>query len=289
MLSRSDDRLLGLIALRLGKGSGEDWCGSMSVPEPPELKSYVTSDTFRRMRVVMRSTLAFCALTFLGTSQMFAGTVTAGTARSLFGDCALFGCAQYYQQLYANDFFSGPVTITGITFFHTQDNSGNGVDPASYTFRLTTTSIPDNGLTADFWDNLGDESLLFYTGNLPSTMPFGSSLTITGTSFFYDPSLGNLLLSVEKSSRSGSNNAVYLDTDYGLVNMSRAVGADPAGSVQATNNYGYVTQFTTVDAPAPVLTPEPTTFVLVAGALFACGLSRLTRPTWSPSKSRLHC
>jgi hypothetical protein len=103
-----------------------------------------------------------------------------------------------YQQVYDSGLFSGPVSITGITFFKLNFLTGE-VAAANYTMSLSTTAAVVNGLSATLADNLGADNQAFFTGALGGPLGATGELALLGTAFPYDPTLGNLLLNVTMS------------------------------------------------------------------------------------------
>ncbi len=183
------------------------------------------------------------------------------------GNCFPFGCAYgtRYQQVYAASDFSGPLTISDITFYNMQPFAGT-IAPGTYTFYLSTTSAPVDGLDSNMANNVGADDALFavFAGG-GSAFP---SFTVSGAPFSYNPLNGNLLLDIFVSS--GNCCTVYLDARNGDANgvFSRMYdyGTGTAG-------YGLVTGFNKPAVPypppvAPLAVPEPSTYVMLAGGLW---------------------
>lgn len=161
-----------------------------------------------------------------------------------------FGITQY-QQLYSATAFSGPVTITGLTFFNTVINNGN-TTLAGGTFTLSLSTVGNavgtfNSLIAE-----GGDATQIYSGPLGS-VAFGDSFTLGGGSFGYNPGGGNLLLTVLIAGGSNSPGLVFPDADRTTL-FSRAW--DTGGET----NYGLVTRFNTA-------VPEPSSVILFGSAL----------------------
>src|SRR5262249_51789661 len=101
-----------------------------------------------------------------------------------------------YEQVYNAALFPGPLTVNAIGFFRTQFLLTGSFTGQTYTFRLTTSSKPVNGLDLDNGNaNVGLDEKLFAQMTLSGAAPNGE-LLITGTPFFYQPALGNLLLDI---------------------------------------------------------------------------------------------
>ena len=125
-----------------------------------------------------------------------AGTIVIGAPGNPFdGDCAPFGCAVEYQQVYGAGLFPGAITITGLTFFNDNFVPGSIAD-AEYTISLSSTTAAVDGLDATFANNLGSDNALFFSGGLGGPISPTNEFTISGTAFSYDPANGNLLLSI---------------------------------------------------------------------------------------------
>ena len=112
-----------------------------------------------------------------------------------------------YQQLYdASQFsnFSSGGFITQIIF--RPDAFAGGAFAATLPdmqINLSTTSVPDDGLSLVFANNIGPDDTVVFSGPLPLSSDFTGGvpkdfdivINLT-TPFFYDPSMGNLLLDV---------------------------------------------------------------------------------------------
>jgi hypothetical protein len=169
-----------------------------------------------------------------------------------------FATNNRYQQAYAASNFSGPVTITGITFFNTE-LPGAVFETADYTFTLSTSANPVNGLdTVDLNNNPGGDAALFASLNLSGAT--GASFTIVGTPFLYDPSNGPLLIDITRANQVVGSGTGYLDAMSGTAAgiFSRAHNYD-----SGFEDFGLVTRLETGDAAVP----EPVTLV-VWSALF---------------------
>ncbi len=150
----------------------------------------------------------------------FGGLLQAGITLGTVNDsnCIPWSCQDEfpgnYQQIYESGAFPSSIDIGSISFFNTYFNDGasQGLAQMDYSIYLAVTSqsVPDGTLPG------GD--VLFATGALGGgSFPFGSTLTFSGTPFSYDPTLGNLELTVLVSSESGPLSGVetYLDAEEG--------------------------------------------------------------------------
>ena len=153
------------------------------------------------MYKAIRFLLASTALAILAGSGMFcslaaANTVTIGTSNEANAD-PFYGeyYSGEYQQVYSSSLFSGPVEITGITFFcattPVSGCPGGTTINGGLTIDLSTTSAGINSLSLTYSANLGSNNALFFTGTVTNVLSF------TGGPFLYNPSQGNLLMDVD--------------------------------------------------------------------------------------------
>jgi hypothetical protein len=184
-------------------------------------------------------------------------SVTIGTPSVDGGNEYPFGSTiPAYQQVYAATDFSGPIVISGITFFNTTNPAGS-IDPATYQIELSTTSAAVNGLSATFASNYGSDNTTVFDGILSGSA--SPSFTIPTTSFQYNPSMGNLLLTIFQTG-STQTSTVFLDaysTDSGGL-FSRTYSFSGTTGANGEDGWGLVTEFDAV--------PEPSTYaMLIAG------------------------
>lgn len=209
---------------------------------------------------------AFLALSAFALSASAAGIVVGAPADVGTGNCFPFGCTSgdRYQQMYSASAFSGPISINSITFYNTAYSPGTIVE-GTYIFRLSTSPLTVLTIdTTSFAANVGADEALFALAFLSG--PAYPSFTVSGTSFAYDPSKGDLLMDIT-ASYSGSG-SVFLD--------SRNNGSG-TGIVSRYHNYGccfegwgLVTGFNVGGA-----VPEPATVALIPAGL--AGLMYLRR------------
>jgi len=149
----------------------------------------------------MRKLTIVCALAILilATGASYAGII--GLPSSPGGNAFPFGGSitenpTRYQQVYSGTAFSGPISIGTIQFF--RELAGDLVS-GTFTLGLSTTSVAVDALdTVNFDNNLGPDSQFFGSQVLPGG-PAPSVLSFTGAAFYYDPTLGNLLLDIQIS------------------------------------------------------------------------------------------
>jgi hypothetical protein len=170
-----------------------------------------------------------------------------------------------YQQVYSSSQFSGPITITNLEFFNTEDDSSATAMPSgNWQISLSTTSADWDTLSTSFSSNIGSDNTMVFNGNLSQPWTFGDTLSITlSTPFTYDPANGNLLMDVVGSGITDSSERIYFDTNgynNGGFNGNTFLGrVYSSGTVYVDSGYGLVTGFSTV--------PEPCTLLLLGSGL----------------------
>jgi hypothetical protein len=199
---------------------------------------------------------------------LIVGTTSPGT-----GNCLPFGCPNSniglgaplleYQQVYSSAAFTGPVTITGILFYNTQDLPGvNSITSGTYTLSLSTTSKAVSGLSSTLSSNIGADQTVIFSGTGGGIVPLGG-IEFAGGSFFYDPAKGNLLLDVALSAI-GANGGILLDTQPTSGNTTSSRAERTATGSGAIASSGLVTGFDTTASAS-----EPQT---VCSMLLACAV-----------------
>ena len=159
-----------------------------------------------------------------------------------------------YQQVYASsNFVLGPVLISEIDFFPIADSFGR-LNTGTFNIFLSTTSAAVDGLnTTDFDANRGADNTLFGSFALGGAAP--RTLAFTGPGFFYNPSIGNLLVDMRISITLGGD-----DVEFG------ANSGNAGGVYSRATNFG--TGFEGVGLQTRfVSTPEPASILLVATGL----------------------
>jgi hypothetical protein len=211
-------------------------------------------------RAACHSLAILCTLAglLLSSSLGRAGSITIGTLGSgsnsfPFGGPVSGFPGTRYQQVYNANLFPGSITISGITFFHL----GSGfIDTGTYTLDLSTTSKAVNGLDiTNFNNNDGPNNQLFFSGNLSGNP--GSTLTLSGTPFIYDPTQGNLLLDFTISG-TGPGATTFFSSMNGTFGTDSSRAQNFGGG---TSGFGLVTEFTFGSAAT---VPEPTSLVSFA-------------------------
>ena len=193
---------------------------------------------------VLTAALAFGSLT-LATPVLADDLVVGGPGQT--GDCAPFGCVIRYQQAYsANLFTSGPINIHAITFYYGGDGFSN-VGAGNYNISFSTAATGVGSLSPTFADNIGADSKTFFNGALSGTVI--PTLVISGASFRYDPSMGDLLMNVTKSSPGDFTTYQLYRDDFAGFQRVYDFTSTTTGNVD--NNYGLVTGFNYTLASVP--------------------------------------
>lgn len=227
----------------------------------------------------MRFVVAWIAALFAVSSSSALADVTVGSPWD--GGCYPFSCftgddGTTYQQVYGASSFSGPASISGISF---DDYYSVGADmgDATYSIDFYLTSKAPFGLSTDLTSNLGSLLGNFGTFHIAGPAP-EPLLTLTGNAFDYDPASGNLLMQVSVLGFTRTACCGYWRTDrpeeLGGVTSAAVNGKYPAGSYN-----GLVTTFKTSPLGA---VPEPASwamiivgFGLVGGAMRRAIVKRL--------------
>lgn len=178
----------------------------------------------------------------------------AGTGNCLpFGCPSMFGLNAYYQQVYGSTVFPELITIDRMDFFRTQVLVAS--EPASGTFYFTlsytTESVGDLDLTNPL-NNISFGSQSFFTGSLPNLS--GNVLAFSGTPFVYNPSLGNLLLTVTFSD--AADGSLFPDWAESGSETTRAYFGSGFNGGGGGNDPGLVTEFESS-------VPEPSLIILL--------------------------
>jgi hypothetical protein len=187
-----------------------------------------------------------------------------------------------YQQVYSASAFSGPLTITSISFFFAPQFGGSSlILPGNYIIDLAYAANGVGALSNTLNSNIvGGSESLFASASSGGNDSANPTATINGqTPFNYDPANGDLLLEIIASDQSnvpnGSGNGYFEADETGTV-TSRAYCITSLGCF--ANTTGLVTEFN-LEASDPAPVPEPVTLsIFGAGLAGAIGMRRRRKP-----------
>jgi hypothetical protein len=201
-------------------------------------------------------------IALVATAATAAPIIIGSPADTDTGNCFPFGCAQgtRYQQVYDANQFSGPIDIGQILFFagaFTGDT--NQLATGSWDLFLSTTSKSVNGLDlGNFNANDGADNQLFATVTSNGSVIIPDTWIISGNTFHYDPSAGNLLLDIHANLTNSGN--VFLDVRF----------QDAAGAFSRAHDFGEVFDDTGLvtgfDVGGSQAVPEPSSLPLLVAA-----------------------
>jgi hypothetical protein len=135
-----------------------------------------------------------------------------------------------YQQIYNGSLFSGATTISSITYYGWTPIPGTNVLNGNYAITFgTTTSALGSGYPVSL-----SNTATFYTGNLGGAI--GSTFTINGAPYAYDPSNGNLVIEIVASNLDNVPNSGlgYFWADYTGTQTTRAYYLTNVGVASGT-------------------------------------------------------
>jgi hypothetical protein len=217
------------------------------------------------MEMTVRYRGLFLGLVALLASGVGSAQVVVGTANT--GNSLPFGFYNWvgeYQQVYSSSAFAGSINVSSLTFFDYYNNTGDTLTATPFQVYLSTTSASVGGLNENLANNIGANQTLVFSGLPPAESEIGSTGAFTfflSSNFDYNPSAGNLLLTVITNAPGSSGSmTTYLEADSSGSLMSRGFSPFPA-TLATTDSVGLVTGF-------DVKVPEPSTQSLA----LACGI-----------------
>lgn len=212
--------------------------------------------------------LGFALATLASTSASAATSVTVGHATT--GNCYPFSCMAgdstlHYQQIYAASSFGGAaLNVDSVSFF--KDYAGN-MTPSTFLVSFWLTANPVNGMSSSASANEGTLLSNFGTFSLGGAMP--DTLTLDGSNFVYNPTLGNLVMDVQVTSGpAASGYYSFFDADTSGSATMRGYGN---GDHLSVGTSALVTRFN-VSA-----VPETSTTALLAAGLGLLGVAARRR------------
>jgi len=208
-------------------------------------------------------------------TTVYGGTITAPNAQTnspgnLQAPAPLESTPGVTQMLFASSEFSGPISITAISFRAAPGTGPVDIDYGNVSVYLSTSpKSPDatsaNRMSMTFAENMGPDFTLVFAGNNvllsdpgcsgPGVCRFDLTNTLT-TPFLYNPARGNLLLQVISSGFrdvSGTSllDAEMFDSPGGLIAEVAAFGSTTATEGFFFAPRGLITQFAFTDVPEP--------------------------------------
>ncbi len=171
--------------------------------------------------------------------------------------------SQRYQQLFDASQFSsiGAGGLITQLIFRPDAFTGSAFSSMlpDIQINLSTTSVSDDGLSSTFASNVGINDMVVFAGSLslssaftgPSGGPKDFDIVINLTTpFFYDPSLGNLLMDVRNF---GGGSTTIFDAAFVQGDGVSRVGANDVNATTADSDFidtgGLITGFTIVPEP----------------------------------------
>ncbi len=227
----------------------------------------------------MKATLKLLTLIALlsMTLMLHAASVTVGSMDS--GNCYPFMCNDSgtstgvsidYQQAFISSAFSGPFNITSISWSDYPQGPAVALG-GNYTFSWGYSAVGLN-LSSNLASNYNGAANPLGTASIPAGgVNFGTTLTLTGVNFTYNPGLGDLILEIVVDTQdnvpNGSGNG-YMWADYTGAVTTRAYCITNIGC-----SSGVGALVTTFGGQSAV--PEPGTLVMFgSGLLGLAGIAR---------------
>jgi len=203
------------------------------------------------MRSFLRTALVATALAAAAFSPAHALVIGTADSESSIPFGSTFGGYEF-QQVYSKSSFGSSINISEITFYENAQYAGGTPRPGTFDIYLSTTSATPQSFPNTATTTPDSTFTKVFHGSLPSIVNGKLDFQLP-TSFYYDLSKGNLLLTVVTTDLlSDYYNPLYLNSDknVGVTNMR--------DSIYTYNwNQGLVTGFNV----APV--PEPSTWAMM--------------------------
>ena len=189
------------------------------------------------------------AATFSPAQALVIGT--ANTENSLPFGSSNSGSAFVYQQVYGASSFGSAIDITSITFYDSFGTTGGVARDGAFRIFLSTTSTAVGGVLG-IPDGFPGSVTEVYNATLP-VLANGRLDFANLPAFHYDPSQGNLLLTILAFDSSILTNPLSLD----FMSNAGALFDWSVADGPSQPNRGLVTGFNDFATPAPDETPIP--------------------------------
>ena len=216
-------------------------------------------------RLILAATAACCMSAAFSPAQALVIGQADTTNSYPFGAS---GAGYYYQQIYSSANFAAPTKINQITFYNSLSPSTSTPLSDVFTFYLSTTKAGVATFDTDPMQYPDASFTQVFSGTL-SAIADGRLDIALSTAFDYDPSMGNLVLTV-KDFTLGSGGNLFLDADKNTSVTNMRMYSYPYDF-----NQGLVTGFNDSLAAA---VPEPATWAMMIIGFGAVGsMVRTTR------------
>ena len=209
-------------------------------------------------RLILAATAACCMSAAFSPAQALVIGQADTTNSYPFGAS---GAGYYYQQIYSSANFAAPTKINQITFYNSLSPSTSTPLSDVFTFYLSTTKAGVATFDTDPMQYPDASFTQVFSGTL-SAIADGRLDIALSTAFDYDPSMGNLVLTV-KDFTLGSGGNLFLDADKNTSVTNMRMYSYPYDF-----NQGLVTGFNDSLAAA---VPEPATWAMMIIGFGAVG------------------
>ena len=171
------------------------------------------------------------------------------------------GGGYYFQQVYSAASFSAPTTIRNLSFYNSQSPTTNSPLPDTFTLYLSYSNAAVSTFDTSSFAYPDANFTQVFSGTLSQLVDGRLDINLS-TMFNYDPTQGNLVLTVRDFDL-GSGGNLFLDTykNTGVTNMRISV-------FPYDFNQGLVTGFNEAGA-----VPEPATWAMFIGGIGLAGSS----------------
>ena len=205
---------------------------------------------------------ASAAMSLVALAAPAQASVVVGTADT--GSSIPFGSTvsgYYFQQIYAPSNFSGAIDLYRLSFYNTKSPTLTTSPTGNFDIFLSVVNTPlatfdtSNGLAAPYYDA---SFVKVFSGVIPALSDGQLNLNFT-QGFSYDPSQGQLMLTIRSNDLTAGTLALDVDNTTNVTNMRMS-------SYGYNFNQGLVTGFNAA-------VPEPATWALMISGFGLAGAS----------------